>query len=55
MSTSDVISTYVFRIGIGGAQYSSSAAIGLFNSVVSLILFTVVNKIAKKVSDTSLW
>ena len=55
MSTSDVISTYVFRIGIGGAQYSYSAAIGLFNSVVSFILFTIVNKISKKVSDTSLW
>ena len=55
MSTSDVISTYVFRIGIGNAQYSYSAAIGLFNSAVSLFLFTIVNKISKKVSDTSLW
>ena len=55
MSTSDVISTYVYRIGIGSAQFSYSTAIGLFNSVVSVILLVLVNTISSKVSETSLF
>ena len=54
MSTSDVISTYVYRIGIGSAQFSYSTAIGLFNSVVSVVLLVLVNTISRKVSETSL-
>lgn len=54
MATSDIISTYVYRIGLSGMQYSYSTAIGIFQSVVSLILLLVVNKIADKVADTSL-
>lgn len=56
MRTSDIISTYVYRIGLGeGMQFSYSTAIGLFQSVVSLLLLTVVNRISRRVSDTSLW
>ncbi|MCY9548385.1 ABC transporter permease [Lysinibacillus xylanilyticus] len=55
MSTSDVISTFVYRSGILEAQYSFSAAVGLFNSIINFILLIMVNRIAKKVSDTSLW
>ncbi|MFJ8089387.1 ABC transporter permease [Lysinibacillus sp. NPDC095746] len=55
MSTSDVISTFVYRSGILEAQYSFSAAVGLFNSIINFILLIMVNQIAKKVSDTSLW
>lgn len=55
MSTSDVISTYVYRIGLVQAQYSLSTAVNLFNSVVNLIIITTVNAIAKRVGDTSLW
>lgn len=55
MSTSDVISTYVYRIGIGSAQFSYSTAIGLFNSVVSVVLLVLVNTISSKVSETSLF
>lgn len=55
MSASDVISTFVYRSGILEAQYSFSAAVGLFNSIINFILLIMVNKIAKKVSDTSLW
>ncbi|ALS26507.1 sugar ABC transporter permease [Paenibacillus sp. 32O-W] len=53
--SSDVIATYVYRSGIVGAQYSFSAAIGLFNSVVNFILLVTVNFIARKVGQTSLW
>ena len=52
---SEIIATYVYRIGIQGGQFSYSSAIGLFNNVINMVLLVVVNKIAKKVSDVSLW
>jgi len=55
MSTSDVISTFVYRSGILDAQYSFSAAVGLFNSFINFIMLIMVNQIAKKVNETSLW
>ncbi len=51
----DVISTYVYRMGIMNRQYSFSSAVGLFNSVVNFILVIGANQISKKVSETSLW
>ncbi|MBP1176431.1 putative aldouronate transport system permease protein [Paenibacillus sp. PvR133] len=54
-STSNIIPTYVYEIGIQKAQYSFSTAIGLFNSVVNIILIITVNRIAKKLTETSLW
>lgn len=55
-STSEIVSTYVYKVGLtAGGDYSYSTAIGLFNSVINLILIVVVNRIAKKASDTSLW
>ncbi len=53
--TADVISTYVYRMGLVDRQYSFSAAVGLFNSVVNFLLVILANRISKKVSDTSLW
>lgn len=53
--SSDVISTYVYTSGIVGAQYSFSAAVGLFNSVVNFILLVSVNYIARRLNETSLW
>ena len=55
MATSDIISTYVYRIGLNSMQYSYSTAIGIFQSLVSLILLVIVNKISDKVSETSLF
>lgn len=55
MSASDVISTFVYRSGILEAQYSFSAAVGLFNSLINFIMLIMVNQIAKKVNETSLW
>lgn len=55
MSASDVISTFVYRSGILEAQYSFSAAVGLFNSIINFIMLIMVNQIAKKVNETSLW
>lgn len=55
LSTSEVISTYVYKIGLINADYSYSAAVGLFNSVVNLVMLLIVNAIARRVSETSLW
>ena len=53
--TSDVISTYTYRIGLVDLNYSFATAVGLFQSVVSLGFMAVVNKIAEKTTETSLW
>lgn len=55
IQASDVIATYVYRSGLLGAEFSFSAAIGLFNSVINFILLITVNKISKKLTETSLW
>ncbi|MGL6174417.1 MAG: ABC transporter permease [Cellulosilyticaceae bacterium] len=51
----DVISTYVYRKGLIEFNYSYSAAIGLFNSIINFALILAANKISKKVNETSLW
>lgn len=55
LSKSQVISTYVYDIGIAGGQFSYSSAIGLFNTLVNVTLLMIVNKIAKKVTDTGIF
>ena len=50
-ATSDVIAVYVYQQGIENAKYSYSTAVGLFNTVVNIILLLIVNKIASKASD----
>jgi putative aldouronate transport system permease protein len=51
----DVISTYVYRAGIMGAQYSYTTAIDLFQSAISLILVITTNKITRMMGENSLW
>ena len=53
--TADVISSFVYRKGLTDFQWSYSAAVGLFNSVINFALVIIVNKISSKVSSTSLW
>ncbi len=53
--TSEVISTYVYVQGLVSNSFSYGAAVGLFNSVISLILVVASNYVAKAVSETSLW
>ena len=52
---SEVISTYVYKVGMLNIQYSYSTAVNIFNSVINLIMLLLVNKIARSVSETSLW
>ena len=51
---SEIISTYVYKVGMQSFQYSLSTAIGLFNTVVNLLVLLVVNWFSKKTTDTSL-
>lgn len=53
--TSDVINTFVYRRGILDADFSFATAVGLFQSVIGLILVVIANRIARKYSETSLW
>ena len=58
LRTSEVISTYVYKIGLGSgglSDFSYATAIGLFNSVVNLIMVGGMNALTKRLSDTSLW
>lgn len=57
LSYSEIISTFVYKqaFGTGSSNFSYSTAIGFFNSLINLILILVVNKLAKKFSETSLW
>jgi putative aldouronate transport system permease protein len=52
---SEVISTYVYKMGLINAQYSFSAAVSFFNTVVNFIILITVNQIARRVSENSLW
>lgn len=54
-STADVISSYVYRKGLIETNYSYSAAVGVFNSVINYTLVVCANKISRKLSGTSLW
>lgn len=51
----DVISTYVYRIGLMNFQYSFSTAVGVFNSVINFILLLSANAVSRRVNETSLW
>lgn len=53
--TADIISSYVYRVGILEQNWSYSTAIGLLNSVINLILLVLANRLSKKLADTSLW
>ena len=54
-AAAEIISTFVYQRGLIDRNYSSAAAIGLFNSAINLVLLLGVNAIARRISDTSLW
>lgn len=55
LPTSEVIQTYVYKAGLQQAQFSYSAAIGLFNSLINLVLLLTFNTVAKRAGQSSLW
>ena len=54
-STADVISTYLFRVGISSSNFSYATAIGLFESLIGLTLILSANAISRRTVGTSLW
>ena len=55
IGASDVISTYVYQSGLVRGEYGYATAVGLFNSVINLLLVIIFNTTARKVSETSIW
>ena len=55
LSTSEIISTYAYKVGMLQSLYSFSAAVGFFNSFVTFVLLMIINAISRRLSETSLW
>lgn len=54
-SAAEVISTYVYKVGLQQRQYSFSTAVGLFNSVINFIILIIVNSLVKRLNQSSLF
>ena len=55
LSVADIFGTFVYRVGLIQRSYSYAAAVGLFNTIVNLILLTVCNTVTRKLNGSSLW
>ena len=55
MQTSEVIATYVYKMGLKNNQYAVSTAVNLFNNVINFVLLVLVNGVTRKLGETSLW
>lgn len=55
IANSEIIATYVYRIGLLNANYSFATAVGLFNSLINLVLLVTVNGLAKRFTKNSIW
>ncbi|WP_240941307.1 ABC transporter permease subunit [Paenibacillus sp. HB172176] len=53
--TADVISTYVYRRGLLGSDFSYATAVEVFQAIVGLVLLVLANRASRKISETSLW
>lgn len=53
--TADVVSTYVYRMGITGGNFSYATAVGLFEGIIGLILVTTANAVSRRTTKSSLW
>lgn len=55
MAASDVINTYVYRVGLTSANYSLGTAVGIFTSAVNMVILLAVNRVSRTLTETSLW
>jgi putative aldouronate transport system permease protein len=55
LGQSEIIATYVYKLGILNADFGTATAVGLFNSVINLVLLLIVNWVAKRISGSGLW
>lgn len=53
--TSDIVSTYVYRMGVGSGNYSYATAVGLFEGIINLTLLMTANIISRKTTESGLW
>lgn len=53
--TADIISSYIYRVGLLEQNWSYSTAIGLLNSIINCFMLVAANKLSKKVTENSLW
>ncbi len=53
--TADVMSTYMYRVGLTDGKYGLATAVGLFNSVISLMFVCLANIVSRRLTETSLW
>jgi putative aldouronate transport system permease protein len=55
LAASEIISTYIYKVGLINAQYSYSTAINLFNNIVNIILLVSMNSLSRRITENSLW
>jgi putative aldouronate transport system permease protein len=55
MSLSDILDTYIIRVGLQDGQYGYATAVGLMQGLIGLVLVVLANRLARRYSDTSLW
>ena len=55
MGVSEVISTYTYKRGLVDGDFSYASAVEMFQSAINFLILLAVNKISKRISDTSLW
>ena len=55
LSQSEVISTYVYKLGLQNSNFSMSAAVGLFNSIINFVMLVLCNMVSKKITDIGVW
>ena len=55
LARSEIIDTYVYKVGIGSAQYGFASAVGIFQNIINLGLVVLTNRIAKRLTDVSLF
>lgn len=55
VETSEVISTFIYKNGIQKGNFSYSAAVGIFNSLINMMLLVAANRVSRRVTESSLW
>ena len=55
LETADVISSYLYRTGILKGKYSMATAVGMFNSIINIVILVFVNKVFDRTSGNGLW
>ncbi|UVI28922.1 ABC transporter permease [Paenibacillus spongiae] len=55
MHLSDILDTYIIRVGLQGGQYGYATAVGLMQGLIGFILVVLANRLSRRISDTSVW